>query len=234
MKIRIRFTKMGPIKFIGHLDMMRYFQKAIRRSHLPVRYSEGFSPHQIMSFASPLGIGIESMGEYVDIEVDDRLSDDLTSDRCIDMLNAVMTDGVVVTDFLKLPDDMPKAMSQLGMADIDAIYNEDIDDEMISKIKKCIDLLSDAKTYMISKESKSGIKEMDIRPLIYHISCDRDKISMRIAHASENYLQPIAVLEAISSYDTSVQDVIMNADMVRQEMYDREGRKLSEYGINIT
>ena len=69
MKIRIKFRKYDTMKFIGHLDVMRYFQKAIRRAEVNIRYSEGFSPHQIMSFAAPLGVGITSKGEYVDIEV---------------------------------------------------------------------------------------------------------------------------------------------------------------------
>ena len=60
MKIRIKFRKYGTMKFIGHLDVMRYFQKAIRRAEVNIRYSEGFSPHQIMSFAAPLGVGITS------------------------------------------------------------------------------------------------------------------------------------------------------------------------------
>ena len=69
MKIRIKFRKQGTMKFIGHLDVMRYFQKAMRRADVDIRYSEGFSPHQIMSFASPLGVGLTSNGEYLDIEV---------------------------------------------------------------------------------------------------------------------------------------------------------------------
>ena len=64
MKIRIKFRKYGTMKFIGHLDVMRYFQKAIRRSEVNIRYSEGFSPHQIMSFAAPLGVG-KNMGNMV-------------------------------------------------------------------------------------------------------------------------------------------------------------------------
>ena len=68
MKIRIKFRKWGVMKFIGHLDMMRYFQKAVRRAKIDIRYSEGYSPHQIMSFAAPLGVGITSDGEYFDIE----------------------------------------------------------------------------------------------------------------------------------------------------------------------
>ena len=58
MKLRIKFNKFGAVKFIGHLDVMRFFQKALRRADIDVAYSGGFSPHQIMSFASPLGVGL--------------------------------------------------------------------------------------------------------------------------------------------------------------------------------
>ena len=71
LKIRIKFRKQGSMKFVGHLDMMRYFQKAMRRADVKIRYSEGFSPHQIMSFAAPLGVGITSNGEYLDIEANE-------------------------------------------------------------------------------------------------------------------------------------------------------------------
>ena len=58
MKVRVKFAKYGCMKFIGHLDVMRFFQKAIRRAGIDVAYSTGYSPHQIMSFASPLGLSL--------------------------------------------------------------------------------------------------------------------------------------------------------------------------------
>ena len=74
MKIRIKFSKTGAVRYIGHLDVMRYFQKLNRRAGIDVKYTTGFSPHQVMSFAAPLGVGLESYGEYVDIEVNSTLS----------------------------------------------------------------------------------------------------------------------------------------------------------------
>ena len=96
MKIRIKFRKWGVMKFIGHLDMMRYFQKAVRRAKIDIRYSEGYSPHQIMSFAAPLGVGITSDGEYFDIEVNESM----TSKEAVAALNETMVDGVEVTSCL--------------------------------------------------------------------------------------------------------------------------------------
>ena len=90
MKLRVKFKKYGPIRFIGHLDVMRYFQKAIRRAGLDVAYTGGYSPHQIMTFASPLGVGMESNGEYMDIEVHSLTS----CEDAMERLNRAGADGI--------------------------------------------------------------------------------------------------------------------------------------------
>ena len=68
MKVRIKYTKSELLKFIGHLDVMRYFQKAVKRAGFDIAYSQGFSPHQLMSFAAPLALAVTSEGEYFDAE----------------------------------------------------------------------------------------------------------------------------------------------------------------------
>ena len=120
MKIRIKFRKWGVMKFVGHLDMMRYFQKAMRRANIDICYSEGFSPHQIMSFAAPLGVGITSDGEYLDIEVHTSLF----SEAAIHALNATMVDGVEILSYGKLPDNAKPAMSIVAAADYRLSYKE--------------------------------------------------------------------------------------------------------------
>ena len=77
------------MKFVGHLDTMRYFQKAIRRANLPVAFSGGYSPHMIMSFAAPLGVGTESLGEYFDLE----LAETVPTSEITRRLDAVMVEG---------------------------------------------------------------------------------------------------------------------------------------------
>ena len=67
MKARIKFRKYGIMRFIGHLDVMRYFQKAMRRADIPIAFTGGYSPLMIMSFSQPLGIGFTSDGVYLDI-----------------------------------------------------------------------------------------------------------------------------------------------------------------------
>ena len=120
MKIRIRFGKQGALKFIGHLDMMRYFQKALRRAEVDMKYSEGFNPHMIMSFAAPLGVGITSEGEYFDIEV---LSTQ-DSKTALKKLNDAMVEGVQVLSYRKLPDTAKTAMSIVAAADYELSFKE--------------------------------------------------------------------------------------------------------------
>ena len=118
MMVRVKFAKYGPLRFTGHLDVLRFFQKAIRRAEVNIRYSEGFSPHQIMSFAAPLGVGITSKGEYVDIEVLDTEN----SKKMIDRLNAVMSEGFEILEYKLLPDDAANAMSIVAAADYSLVF----------------------------------------------------------------------------------------------------------------
>ena len=168
MKIRIKFRKYGTMKFIGHLDVMRYFQKAIRRSEVNIRYSEGFSPHQIMSFAAPLGVGITSKGEYVDIEVLDTEN----SKKMIDRLNAVMSEGFEILEYKLLPDDAANAMSIVAAADYSLVFRPGYEPEKESPeewFEKLVRFF-DADHVMIMKKTKKGEREMDLKPFVYELN----------------------------------------------------------------
>ena len=165
MKIRIKFRKWGSMKFIGHLDMMRYFQKVMRRADVDIRYSEGFSPHQIMSFAAPLGVGITSDGEYFDIEVHSTKS----SAEMIADMNKTMVDGVEITGYVALPDNAKTAMSIVAAADYVLSYKEGYEapfsvDEWKTKVDE---LFTSQKTFTIIKKTKKSEREVDLKPLVY-------------------------------------------------------------------
>ena len=124
MKARIKFSKTGNLKFIGHLDVMRYFQKLIRRAKLDVTYSQGFHPHQIMSFTSPLSVGVESVGEYFDLETNSHIDPEFA----VKVMNENTVEGIEVLNYIELPDDAKKSMALLAGADylVDIDFNEDI------------------------------------------------------------------------------------------------------------
>ncbi len=198
MKIRIKFRKYGTMKFIGHLDVMRYFQKAIRRSEVNIRYSEGFSPHQIMSFAAPLGVGITSKGEYVDIEVLDTEN----SKKMIDRLNAVMSEGFEILEYKLLPDDAANAMSFVAAADYSLVFRPGYEPEKESPeewFEKLVRFF-DADHVMIMKKTKKGEREMDLKPFVYELNVRKNgevpALFMKVSAGSAANIKPELVLDA--------------------------------------
>ena len=163
MKIRIKFRKSGVMKFIGHLDIMRYFQKAMRRADIDICYSEGFSPHQIMSFAAPLGVGITSDGEYLDIEVHESKS---TKEAMAD-LNATMVEGVEITGYVKLPDNAKTAMSLVAAADYKLFFKEGYEVPFTKTEAKqaILDYFITPSEVLITKQTKKSEKIMDLKSL---------------------------------------------------------------------
>lgn len=165
MKIRIKFRKQGIMKFIGHLDIMRYFQKAMRRADVDICYSGGFSPHQIMSFAAPLGVGLLSRGEYLDIEVNSTES----SAEMVRRLNAVMSEGMEVLSYRRLDDSAKSAMSLVAAADYVLAFRPGKEPEDIEAFFAALAEFYAQPQIPVIKKTKSGEKEMDLKPLIYRM-----------------------------------------------------------------
>ncbi len=165
MKIRIKFRKQGAMKFIGHLDIMRYFQKVMRRADVDIRYSGGFSPHQIMSFAAPLGVGLLSNGEYLDIEVNSTDS----SAEMVRRMNAVMSEGMEVISYRRLDDSAKSAMSLVAAADYVLAFRPGKEPEDLEAFFAALERFYAQPRIPVMKKTKSGEKEMDLKPLIYRM-----------------------------------------------------------------
>lgn len=219
MKIRIKFTKTGAIRYIGHLDVMRYFQKLNRRANIDVKYSAGFSPHQIMSFAAPLGVGLESLGEYVDIEVNTTMS----SKDAIEALNNASVDGISVTGYVKLEDTAANAMSLVAAAD----YKVSIKDNYLPQtenIKASFDEFLSQKNIIVEKASKKSVREVDLRPLIYDAYIDKnDDFFMKLSTGSVENLKPELVMEAFYRF--------LGCEM---NEFALKITRLEVYGLNVT
>lgn len=195
MKIRIKFAKQGVMKFIGHLDIMRYFQKAMRRGNIDIAFTEGFSPHMIMSFAAPLGVGITSNGEYVDIEIRNHIS----SAQAIKQLNEVMVDGMEILSFRQIPEGKAsKAMSLVAAADYTVQFREGYEPDMNWQDKIAPFFAQD--TITVLKKTKKSEVETDIKPLIYALKVEENRLFMRLATGSVANLKPELVMEAFAAF----------------------------------
>ena len=236
MKIRIKFKKTGIMKFIGHLDVMRYFQKAIRRADVEICYSGGFSPHQIMSFAAPLGVGITSNGEYVDIEVHSTG----TTAEMLERLNAVMAEGFEIAEYKLLPDTAANAMSSVAAADYTLTFRPgyEPEEESAEEWFKKLTAFFDQPQVMVLKKTKKGEKEMDLKPLIYDLGviagndAAQSQLFMKISTGSASNIKPELLLDAY--YKALGKERSPFAFMVqREEVYaDQAPEHEKEQGIH--
>lgn len=183
------------MKFIGHLDMMRYFQKAIRRAQIPVAFSEGFSPHMIMSFAAPLGVGVTSSGEYFDME----LTKEVSTTQLEEQFNAVMADGIQVLSVRKIPDGKASAcMSLVAAADYTVSFREGKSFSEGWK-EKLQDFMAQ-ESIVILRKTKRSEKETDIKPWIYQLTLKEDSIFMQLSSGSVHNLKPDLVIQAFAAF----------------------------------
>lgn len=216
MKLRIKYSKLGNLRFIGHLDVMRYFQKAIRRAGLKVSYSKGYSPHQIISFAAPLAMCITSDGEYFDGEFDEIS----TSKEMIDALNQYGVDEIKVSECVLLPDDAKNSMSVVAASDymitLKALEAEDggsympeqescmgmenTEAEKAKHILECVADFYSKPEIVILKKTKKSEKEENIKPGILKIDVRDTGIYMLLSTGSNYNLKPELVMEALYQY----------------------------------
>ena len=222
MNIRMKFKKHGCMKFIGHLDIMRYFQKAIRRADIDIAYSEGFSPHMIMSFAAPLGVGLTSEGEYVDLQVNSCAS----SKAAVDALNSVMVDGMEVVSFKLLPENVKNAMSSVAAADYFVKWREGYVPE---NWEEKFNAFLQKEEMLIVKKTKRSESEVDLKPMLYKTELRDGGIFMQVACGSVNNLKPELVMEAFAK-DAGIELAPFALEVCRLEVYaylgDETAKKL--------
>ena len=193
LKLRIKYSKLGNLRFIGHLDVMRYFQKEIRRAGIKVSYSKGYSPHQIISFAAPLAMGVTSDGEYFDGEFDEIT----TSEDMINALNAVSVDEMQVSEIVLLPDNAGNSMSVVSASDYVISFNagNDKKDKLLNAVK---DFMAQPEIIILKKTKKSE-REENIKPGIMKLDVRDGKIYMLLSTGSVYNLKPDLVMQALCS-----------------------------------
>ncbi|MBQ9935896.1 MAG: DUF2344 domain-containing protein [Lachnospiraceae bacterium] len=196
MKLRIKYTKTGVLRFIGHLDIMRLFQKAIRRAKLDVAYSKGFSPHQIISFAAPMPLGMTSEGEYFDGDFE-RIT---STEDMINRLNSTMPEGVKVLDIVQLQEGAKPSMSVVTASDYYIYKNEECKNDFLQQLIANIDSFMSQETIEIIKKTKTKEEMSDIKPGIYKLEKKDDGIYMLLASGSVLNLKPELVVEALCKY----------------------------------
>lgn len=195
MKVRVKFKKYGSLRFIGHLDVMRFFQKVMRRAKIPIAFTAGYNPHMIMSFASPLGIGLTSEGEYFDME----LAGHISSAEAVRRMNAVSAEGIEVVSFRQIAEE--KKMTGMAIvAAADYLVGWKNAEDAAAFTEETIAGFLRQQEIVVLKQTKRSEQEVNIRSLVYQMELRERGIYLQLAAGSAQNLKPELVMSALCRF----------------------------------
>lgn len=158
--IRIKFIRGENVKFISHLDLMQVFERALRRAHLPIAYSQGFNPHPHIVFGLPLSVGVTSQAEYADFE----LMKTVTPENFLERLNGELPEGLkILTAASKESKD--NVMATIGAASYEILVST-VSKTGKSELEESMKRLLQESEIIVKKEGKKGVKDVNIKSMI--------------------------------------------------------------------
>jgi len=169
MRIRIRFTKTGKVRWTSHRDIARVWERAIRRVGLPVAYSQGFSPHPKLHFGLALSTGHESLAEFLDLDLDPAspaLPGPAELLSLLVRLSAVLPVGVDVTSVGEIAGNA----ESLQQAVTSCEWSVEVRDVEMTDVAAAIDRCMRADELTITRQRKGKDVTDDVRPYLLHLS----------------------------------------------------------------
>ncbi len=197
MRMIAAFEKTDQVRHVGHLDLMRTMQRALRRSGLPIRYSQGFNPHVLLSFASPLPVGVGGREELMEIGVEEDIDASVFALR----LAPAMPDSMPLLQVRAVDDRHPKLMAAL----VTAAYEALLPDTTASRTMAdgIGSFLAQGEITALRK-TKKGEAFCDIRPMLHELSqlpCENGiYLAFRVALTERETLKPSLLLSALAEH----------------------------------
>lgn len=221
--VRVKYCKDGPIKYISHLNLAQVFTRALRRANIPVVISGGFNPRFRISFGPPLPLGISSTSEYLDI----RLKEEVKVEELIERLNLILPQGLKILKAKIIPSSADSLVKIIDRASYiitlkikikeklldSAVKNQENGlKELEQEIEKNNKRFLNLDEITVEKQTKNGIKMVDIRPSILDISVKKFKkqilkLGLEIKIGQQGNLNPRYVIRAWISNSDNKYDI---------------------------
>ncbi len=202
MRIRITFAKLGALRYTGHLDLHKLWERAARRAELPLAYSHGFHPQPKMNIAAALPLGFSSRCEVLDM----RLEHDIQLDGLREKLQGTLPTGIQVTSVESIDERAPTLQTQVLSAEYEVSLAEASSTSLRangSEVMRKIESVLESNSIIRTRRGK----EYDLRPLIEALDLMDDKIFMRLAAREGATGRPEEVLDmlGIAFEDTRIE-----------------------------
>ncbi len=231
--LRLRFSRSGPPVWLAHLDLMRTFERAVKRAELPVQWSAGFNPRPDLVFALPIGVGLETCADYVDIgllpaiegkaeaeaeteaDVNGEAEAEAEASALADRLNTALPAGIQIVSAQLRPAERESIMARIAFAD----YQLEA-----SGLAAAAEKAYAQPELIVNKASKGKTRRLDILPLIVEVVPDSpDSLRLRVKAGSSENLRPDLFLAALTEYGGLAGTAAADARMVRTGLYLKPG-----------
>ncbi|CEP67042.1 Domain of unknown function DUF2344 [Moorella glycerini] len=192
MRLRVKYSKGGRAVFLGHLEMLRLWQRAMRRAGLPLAYSHGFNPHPRLAFGPALAVGIESLAEYLDMELTVVLDPAEVKEK----LQAELPAGLEILLVFAIPDQAPALTAIINAATYRVAWEKPPDPKILQQ--KAEALLSRPEV-QVSRPGKNGARVKDIRPGVFQLAVKPEAaLEMLLECSSRGVVRPEEVVSAMA------------------------------------
>lgn len=224
--MRVKFTKIKDMIYISHLDVQSLFQRAFRRAGIRLSYSKGFNPHPRMSYGNALALGVESYGEYVDIDIED----DIGEEELMLRINEQLPEGIKFVKCLKRDGSERALASNIEYGDYE-FYVDNFKKYNLDQVKDRLDCFLNQDAIIVTKKNKKKqMVEVDIRPMIeklYVMDVDTDRIHIGglLATGSKQNLNTNVFLPCLLKY-LDIEIDYLDVDIIRNDLYMRIGEEL--------
>ena len=172
-RLRVTYARGPQVRFVAHLDMMRFWERALRRAQIRVSYSEGFSPHAQIQLGAPLSVGMTGRAEVLDVVV----AETLTPDEFQRTLQAQLPPGVEIRSVDEVALSDPAIQAQLRAADFELRLRPDVD---LDAVRNRVNLFLAAESFPWEHAREKSIKRYDFRPLVLMLRLEGDDESTRL------------------------------------------------------
>ena len=190
MRILAVFEKGERIRHIGHLDIQRSVQRGLRRSGLPVAYSQGFNPHILITFAQALSTGACGKREIMDV----TMAEEVSAEEFVARMNRAMPPEMQVREARAVDAKHPSLMGMVRAADYDLTIR---DAAIGARLAEAIPAMMAKETIPALRKTKTKLTEVDIKPLILSIRGEGNHVFATLVLTERESCKPQMLLEAL-------------------------------------
>lgn len=212
MTYRIHYEVRGTLSFLSHLEIMRLWQRAMLRCHLPIAWSQGFNPRPKLSLGPARNVGVEGLSEYLDAE----FCESVCAEEVMSKLNEVLPDGVKVLDLRELAPGSKMLEAVINEAMYKITFLQGLPEDAKEKIAAFLA----AEQCLYLRQSPKGEKEIDLRSYVLGIEIVGDSMFLAVKTGSTGSLRVAEFLTVLGYWD-----IIKDIKIQRIGLFVTEGAK---------